>query len=139
MVSPAPLLTRLGSGKTGVKKLTKKIIVVADDQPGVRSLLSEVLRKEGFALLEAGSGEEAIEIMAQQPVDLIFLDVKMPRLDGVSALQKILEQPHSPPVVMMTAQGQDDLKKRVMGMGAAAYLEKPFDIGVIMQIIEQLV
>lgn len=122
----------------GGEKLAKKHIVVADDQPGVRRLLAEVLSLDKYALLEAGSGDEVIEIMEQQQVDLVFLDVKMPRLDGVMALKKITEKPGHPPVIMMTAQGQADLGRRVMSMGAKAYLEKPFDIGIVLQLVEEL-
>lgn len=118
--------------------MAKTLIVIADDQPGVRRLLLEALDTEKYQLIEAGSGEEVIEIMAQNTVGLVLLDVKMPRLDGVSTLIKILELPVHPPVIMMTAQGQPDLAKRVMNMGATAFLEKPFDISVIMQLVEQL-
>lgn len=118
--------------------MVKKLIVVADDQVGIRRLLAEVLDRDKFALLEAGSGEEVIEVMDQRTVDLVLLDVKMPRLDGVAALEKILEQPGHPPVIMMTAQGEPDLRKRVMRMGAAAYLEKPFDLDSLLLLVEQL-
>ena len=118
--------------------MAKKYIVVADDQPGVRCLLSEVLSRDKYVLLEAGSGEEAIDFIQQQEIDLVFLDVKMPRLDGVTTLKKILLQPRHPPVVIMTAQGQDDLRRRVLDMGASAYLEKPFDIDVIARLVAKL-
>jgi len=118
--------------------LVKKRIVVADDHPGVRRLLAEVLAMDKYVLLEAISGEDVMEIIRQQPVDLVLLDVKMPRMDGVMALKKILNQPGHPPVIMMTAQGQVDLGKRVMEMGAIAYLEKPFDIKLVALLIEQL-
>lgn len=119
--------------------MAKKLIVVADDQQGIRRLLAEVLDRDKFVLLEAGSGEEVIEIMGQMSVDLFLLDVKMPRLDGVAALGKILEQPDHPPVVMMTAQGEPDLGKRVLRMGATAYLEKPFDIDAFILLVEELI
>jgi len=118
--------------------LAKKLIVVADDQPGVRRILAEVLSKDKYELMEAASGEEVIEIMQERRVDLVFLDVKMPRLDGVTALKKIVAQPKHPPVVMMTAQGQADLRQRVMSMGASAYLEKPFDMDAVLQLLEEL-
>lgn len=119
--------------------MARKLIVVADDQQGIRRLLAEVLDRDKFVLLEAGSGEEVIEIMGQMSVDLFLLDVKMPRLDGVAALGKILEQPDHPPVVMMTAQGEPDLGKRVLRMGATAYLEKPFDIDAFILLVDELI
>lgn len=118
--------------------MVKKRILVADDQPGVRRLVAEILSMDKYAVIEAGSGEEVIEILGHQKVDLVLLDVKMPRLDGVMTLRKILEQPEHPPVIMMTAQGQADLGKRVMDMGATAYLEKPFDVGMVLGLVERL-
>lgn len=98
----------------------------------------EVLNVDKYVLLEASSGEDVIEIMQQRPVNLVLLDVKMPRLDGVTTLKTILEQPGHPPVIMMTAQGQEDLGKRVLEMGAEAYLEKPFDVEMVSRLVEQL-
>ena len=118
--------------------MSRKHIVVADDQPGVRRLFSEVLDSDKYVLHEAGSGEEVLEILELQSVDLILLDVKMPRLDGVMTLKKILEQPGHPPVIMMTAQGQVDLGKRIMDMGATAFLEKPFDMSLVLGLVERL-
>ncbi|HBS92771.1 MAG TPA: hypothetical protein DEA85_02025, partial [Firmicutes bacterium] len=105
--------------------LAKKTVVVADDQPGIRRLLSEVLNSDEYALLEAASGEEAMEMIRERTVDLVFLDVRMPRLDGVETLREIMQLYAHPPVIVITGQGSPDLAKRVKKLGAAAYLEKP--------------
>jgi two-component system response regulator (stage 0 sporulation protein F) len=118
--------------------LARKHIVVADDQPGIRRLLAEVLNLDKYVLHEASSGEDVIEILEQQTVDLVFLDVKMPRMDGVMTLKNIRDRAKAPPVIMMTAQGQVDLGKRVMDMGATAYLEKPFDVNLVLDLVERL-
>lgn len=118
--------------------MAKKHILIVDDQQGIRRLLVEMLGGDKYAVLEAGSGDEALEILTQQQVDLVFLDVKMPQLDGVMTLKQIVEMQGAPPVIIMTAQAQADLDKRVMGMGAAAYLEKPFDINIVLQLVEEL-
>ncbi|MDD3073585.1 MAG: response regulator [Eubacteriales bacterium] len=117
--------------------MAKKTVVVADDQPGIRRLLSEVLNSDEYALLEAASGEEAMEMIRERPVDLVFLDVRMPRLDGVETLRKIMQLHAHPPVIVITGQGSPDLAKRVKKLGAATYLEKPFDIKLILKLIQQ--
>ncbi|MGI6365674.1 MAG: response regulator [Bacillota bacterium] len=118
--------------------MATKLILVADDQQGVRRLLGEMLDVDKYTLLEAGSGDEALEILERQHVDLVFLDVKMPNLDGVMTLRQMVQKPGCPPVIIITAQAQADLEKRVLSMGAKAYLEKPFDINIVLQLVEEL-
>lgn len=117
--------------------MAKKTIVVADDQPGIRRLLMEALNRNEYALLEAASGEEAMKMIRKGPVDLVFLDVRMPRLDGVETLRNIIQLQAHPPVIIITGQGSPDLAQRVKELGAVAYLEKPFDIQHIIDLIQQ--
>lgn len=118
--------------------MAKKQILIADDQPGIRRLLGEILDAAKYALFEAASGDEVIDILDHNQVNLIFLDVKMPNLDGIMTLKKIVERPGCPPVIIITAHAQPDLRKRAMNIGAKAYLEKPFDINIVLQLIEKL-
>lgn len=115
----------------------KKRILIADDQPGVRRLLVELLGRD-YEIIEAASGEEVLE-QIQPGIDLVLMDVKMPRIDGITALQNIVSAPGVPPVIMMTAQGQPDTAKRVMELGAAAYLEKPFDVQFLADLVARYI
>jgi len=117
--------------------LVRKTVIVADDQPGIRRLLSAALSKEKYDLLDACSGEDTIAIIKERQVDLVFLDVRMPRLDGIATLRQIVQMQEPPPVIVMTGQGNPDLSRLVKSLGAAAYLEKPFDIKLILTLVEQ--
>ena len=101
-------------------------ILVVDDEEGIRFILSALLEDAGFAVSTAKSGQEALEVVAKQPPDLMLMDVRMPGLDGISALES-LKQSHSHlPVILLTAYGQVPDAVQAMKLGAADYLLKPF-------------
>src|SRR3954466_14073159 len=88
--------------------------------------LAEMLAEEGYDVVgEAGDGEAAVTLAEQHRPDLVVLDVKMPRLDGISAAQRIAAQ-RIAPIVILTAFSQRDLVDRASKAGAMAYLVKPF-------------
>jgi len=102
-------------------------VVVAEDETLIRLDLVEMLGEEGYQVVgEAGDGETAVEMVLETQPDLVVLDVKMPRLDGISAAKKIAEN-RTAPVVILTAFSQRDLVERARDAGAMAYLVKPFD------------
>ncbi|MTI93950.1 MAG: response regulator [Firmicutes bacterium] len=117
--------------------VARKHVLIADDQQGVRRLLMELLGVDRFHYSEAATGQEVLEVIRAGEVSLVLLDLKMPRMDGVEALKAILELPAPPPVVMITAQGQKDLGQRLINMGAAAFLEKPFDVGHLHAVVDK--
>ena len=101
-------------------------ILVVDDEEGIRFILSTLLEDAGFAVSTAKSGQEALEAVAKQAPDLVLMDVRMPGLDGISALES-LKQSHSHlPVILLTAYGQVPDAVQAMKLGAADYLLKPF-------------
>ena len=104
-------------------------ILIVDDEPRNRELLKVMLAPEGFVLTTAASGEEALAVVAEQPPDLILLDVMMPGMDGYEVALRIKSEvsTNSIPVVMVTA--LDDHNARVLGLGAGAedFLTKPVD------------
>jgi response regulator NasT len=101
-------------------------ILVAEDETIIRLDLKETLERAGFEVCgEARDGEEAVELAREEKPDLVVLDVKMPRLDGIEAARRILaERPI--PIVMLTAYGHDELVARAVEAGVFAYLVKPF-------------
>ncbi len=101
-------------------------IVVVDDEPELRDMLEEYLMKRGFSVATADGGERLRQIMAEQTVDLVVLDIRMPGEDGLS-LARFLRQHHQVGIIMLTAVG--DVVDRIIGleMGADDYLSKPFD------------
>ncbi|WP_007023421.1 ANTAR domain-containing response regulator [Saccharomonospora iraqiensis] len=101
-------------------------VLVAEDEALIRLDLVEMLREEGYDVVgEAGDGEEAIKLATDLRPDLVILDVKMPKLDGIDAAAKITGD-RIAPVVILTAFSQRDLVERAREAGSMAYLVKPF-------------
>jgi two-component system, response regulator PdtaR len=101
-------------------------ILIAEDETIIRLDLRELLENAGFEVCaEAKDGIEAVELAASTEPELAILDVKMPRLDGIEAARRILEE-HPVPIVMLTAYGQDELVSRAVEAGVFGYLVKPF-------------
>ena len=101
-------------------------ILIAEDETIIRLDLRELLENAGFEVCaEAKDGIEAVELAASTQPELAILDVKMPRLDGIDAARRILEE-HPIPIVMLTAYGQDELVSRAVEAGVFGYLVKPF-------------
>ena len=101
-------------------------ILIAEDETIIRLDLRELLESAGFEVCaEAKDGIEAVELAASTDPELAILDVKMPRLDGIDAARRILEE-RPIPIVMLTAYGQDELVSRAVEAGVFGYLVKPF-------------
>jgi response regulator NasT len=101
-------------------------ILVAEDETIIRLDLKELLERSGFEVCaEAKDGVEALELARREQPDLAVLDVKMPRLDGIEAARRILDE-RPIPIVMVTAYGQEELVSRAVEAGVFGYLVKPF-------------
>ena len=111
-------------------------VVVAEDEALIRLDLVEMLTEAGYEVVgQAGDGEAAISITEKEKPDLVVMDVKMPKLDGISAAERIANQ-RIAPVVILTAFSQRVLVERARDAGAMAYLTKPFTIEDLMPAIE---
>ncbi len=100
-------------------------VVVAEDEGLIRMDIVATLNESGYEVVgEAADGEEAVRLATELSPDLIVMDIKMPKLDGISAAEKIAEL--KIPVVLLTAFSQSDLVKRAAEAGAMAYVTKPF-------------
>jgi AmiR/NasT family two-component response regulator len=118
---------------------TVRRVVIAEDEALIRLDLAEMLAEEGYDVVAAvEDGEQAIAKTEQLRPDLVILDVKMPRLDGIAAAERIASQ-RIAPVVMLTAFSQRDLVERARDAGAMAYLVKPFGKSDLLPAIEMAV
>ena len=107
----------------------QKELLIVDDQLGIRLLLNEVFKKEGYSTHLAANGIEALQLVKQQSnISLVLLDMKMPNMDGIEILKRMKEIRPNLPVVMMTAYGELDIIDEAMQIGAVCYFTKPFDI-----------
>src|SRR5207244_8869127 len=101
-------------------------ILIAEDETIIRLDLRDMLVRAGFEVCaEARDGEEAVALARSEEPDLAIMDVKMPKLDGIDAARRILEE-RPIPIVMLTAYGQDELVSRAVEAGVFGYLVKPF-------------
>ena len=113
-------------GSRRIRDTSAVRILVAEDETIIRLDLVEMLGRAGLEVCaEARDGEEAVELARQHEPDLAIMDVKMPRLDGIEAARRILEE-NPIPIVMLTAYGQDELVSRAVEAGVFGYLVKPF-------------
>ena len=111
-------------------------VLVAEDEALIRLDLVELLTDEGYSVIaEAGDGEEAVELARKHQPDLVVMDVKMPKMDGISAAAIIAEE-RIAPVVMLTAFSQRELVERARDAGAMAYVVKPFHASDVVPAIE---
>jgi adenylate cyclase len=104
-------------------------VLVVDDDPLNRMLLTRSLEQEGHRVGSAASGQEALEILREKPFDVVLLDIVMPELDGVSVLERLKRDPvlQHVPVIMISAVDEIDTVVRCIEMGAEDYLPKPFN------------
>ncbi len=102
-------------------------VLVVDDEKNYPLILGAVLEEEGFEVLTANSGKEALEVQKTSDVDLVLTDMKMPSMNGIQLLEKIKAKDPDLPVIMMTAHGSVDKAVEAMEKGAYSYLLKPFD------------
>lgn len=101
-------------------------ILIVDDEKEIRDLIEIYLKSEGYETLKAGDGEEALNILNKEEVDLIILDIMMPKLNGIDACLKIREEKEMP-IIMLSAKAEDMDKILGLNMGADDYLTKPFN------------
>ena len=106
--------------------MAKRILLV-DDEPLILKGLRYTLEQEGYDILTAADGEEALQVFFEQPVDLVLLDVMLPKLDGIQVCQRIRETSNVP-ILMLTAKGEDMDKILGLEYGADDYMTKPFNI-----------
>lgn len=113
-------------------------ILICDDDKDIVSALNIYLTSEGYNIVEAYNGREALEVVGKQNVDLILMDVMMPELDGIRATAKLREEGNIP-IILLTAKSEDSDKVLGLNMGADDYITKPFNpIEVIARVKSQL-
>lgn len=104
--------------------MAKRILIV-DDEPRYLRLLEANLRTEGYEVVTASDGAQAVDVFTNQPIDLVLMDVMMPKLDGFGATQRIREFSNIP-IIILTAKGDEQDRVRGLDLGADDYLVKPF-------------
>ncbi|OGF49630.1 MAG: hypothetical protein A2044_04555 [Candidatus Firestonebacteria bacterium GWA2_43_8] len=114
-------------------------ILVIDDEAGIRHVLSEILKKQGHTLFEAEDGKKGIEILDRENLDLVFLDIHLPDMDGIQVLEQIKKKKSKMPVVMCSGFGEADFANQAMKLGAFDYVGKPFKIEQVIAITKKAI
>jgi two-component system KDP operon response regulator KdpE len=107
--------------------VTSQTILVADDEPQIRRVMRTTLSAQGYTVLEARDGEEALELLRNERADLVLLDVNMPRLDGLAACREI-RRGSDVPIIMLTVRNSEHDKVSALDAGADDYVVKPFGV-----------
>jgi DNA-binding response OmpR family regulator len=110
-------------------------VLLVDDEEELRELIAFELRDEGFDVMEAGSGNDAIEILGTSKFEFVISDIRMPRGDGVKLLKWIVESLRLRPIVFLMTGFAEVSREEVIKMGAKELLEKPFTVrGLVAQL-----
>lgn len=118
--------------------MNKETILVVDDEKEIRDLITIYLKNEGYKVLQAGDGEEGLELLKKNEVHLIVLDIMMPKIDGIHMCMKVREIAEMP-IIMLSAKTQDMDKILGLTTGADDYVTKPFNpLELIARIKSQL-
>ena len=116
-----------------------KGILIVDDQQGIRMLLNEVFKKEGFTTYLAANGFDAIKIAQENELDCVLLDMKIPGMDGLEILARLKEEHPDLPVMMMTAYVEQHMMDTANELGVLKYFTKPFNIFEVRDEVNKLV
>lgn len=106
----------------------KPVILIVDDEEGIRETLSGIFEDEGYGVISSGSGEEALRTLKEHIPDLVLLDVWLPRMDGIQTLKEIKAMRNDIPVIMISGHGNIEVAVRATQMGAYDFLEKPLSL-----------
>jgi len=110
-------------------------ILVVDDDPEVRMATRDFLSSKGYDVSVAEGGRDALRQLDSSPADVVLLDVAMPDMDGLETLKRIVSAHPNVPVIMVTGNADIEITSKVLQLGAADYVPKPFDLDYLNQAI----
>ena len=112
-------------------------VLIADDEKDIRSALKIYLKPEGYELLEAADGKQALQMVKEKKVDLVLLDIMMPQMDGIETISRLREFSNIP-VIFLSAKSEDTDKVMGLNVGADDYVTKPFEIRELLMRIQAI-
>ena len=113
-------------------------IMIVDDAEFLRVRISKMLTGDGFEVIEAGNGAQAVEVYKQNRPDMVLMDITMPEMDGLTALKHIRSIDPQAKVVMLTALGQESVVLEAIKSGARDFVVKPFERERVLSAINKL-
>src|ERR1700744_3569725 len=112
-------------------------VLIVDDEPNLRKILSAQLSRDGYDVLTAEDGEQGLDLLREHHIDLVITDLKMPKVDGMTLLKRALEEDPELPIVLITAHGTIDTAVEALQRGAFDFVTKPFDKDEVRQIVSK--
>ena len=113
-------------------------LLIVEDDGRLRDLFSRLLKLKGHQVREAQDGQEAVQVASQEVFDLVVMDIKMPKLDGISAFHKIRSATPSTPIMLITGYQVTPDLEALLGKGTVEYLRKPFTFDHFMEAIDRM-
>ncbi len=129
-------MQELSTEEPGAQNRLKTLVV--DDEQNIRDVLREFLDSEGYETRTAGSGPEALDVLREFTPHIIFLDIRMPDMDGLQSLRRIREINQTTEVVMISGFATIDIARRSLEIGAADYIGKPMDFSHVRSVIRHI-
>lgn len=114
-------------------------ILIVDDQEGIRRLLAETCSLLGYEVFTAASGQEALEIVKIDSFQVALVDMKMPGMNGLETMKQLLETVEDLKGIVMTGYGEIDLVEDANKLGIAAFIQKPFNLEEIKELLEKVI
>ncbi len=108
-------------------------VLLVDDSKDILDLLGFLIQKEGHEVIHALRGQDALQILAQEQIDLVFLDIKMPEMDGIEVLKRIRQKDDKLAVVFLTAFGDEGLMAEAEKLKASGFVHKGKEIGFVSE------
>jgi two-component system, chemotaxis family, chemotaxis protein CheY len=117
-----------------------RTILTVDDSKSVRQMVGYTLREQGFDVLEAADGKEALDLLETQQVDMVITDLNMPIVDGIAMIKGARSLPACKfiPIVMLTTESQDTKKQEGKAAGATGWIVKPFQPAQLTSVVKRL-
>ena len=112
-------------------------ILIIDDEPHLPHQLARYLRKHSYEVSTVADGEAGLRELQRNNIDLVLLDLRLPKMSGLEVLQRIREQEQELPVVMLTAYGDVQTAVNAMKLGASDYLQKGFDLDELLLVVQK--
>ena len=113
-------------------------ILAIDDEPSIRNLLDTLLRRKGYDVVLAESGQKGLELLRRERPDVIILDLKMPEMDGLTVLRQIRTLDPKKPVIILTGAGTAEAEQQVRALGVTEYVEKEFSLHLLGDSLKRL-
>lgn len=120
--------------------MTRRVMTV-DDSVSIRQMIVETLEDVNFDVLEAEDGQDAMDLLEKESVDLVITDLNMPRMDGIELIKKIRNNPDHRfiPIIMLTTESAREKKEMGRNAGATGWIVKPFDAESLLRVVKKVI